>query len=214
MMNDADNMEYDSSGDCPYCQERGKNWQGGDLNCAFRGAVEKPWVPFSPDNWNCAAVNWLRQIAEHVGMSMRHGDSSGGFAPIADEDGVDGWIMMAWYKDRGRTSSAAVVSEHEVRPLRFEDAKKAIDYYRSVIDEEYEPEADESLAAGLEEDLRIAVGRDLEALAEDMGDPPVKLTKDQVNRFIDVMLDRRRAPEPEAEADANDCTPGQTEEDA
>jgi len=43
---------------CRLCEQRGKTWEGSDPKCAFES------YGFSHDNWNCATMNRLREIAK------------------------------------------------------------------------------------------------------------------------------------------------------
>lgn len=115
---------------CPMCMERGKDWEGSDPNCAFdeNGTFKK-------DNWNCATMNELRYIAEKNNTSFRYWDESIGHVVIMDEYGEpEDFIVMTWYKNRGKTSNAVVMfDDSEVRPLTLQDATQAINGYRDIL---------------------------------------------------------------------------------
>ena len=109
---------------CGMCRERGKTWTGSDPRCAFENGV------FNPDNWDCATMNALRERAEELGTDFRDdmAAASIGYVPFESEDGA-GYVVMTWYKDRGRTGQAIVMwDDEEPRPLTEEDALAALDY--------------------------------------------------------------------------------------
>ena len=49
--------------ECPLCKKRGKTWEGDDPVCALKNGK------FSDDNWNCATMNKLREIAIRLGLT-------------------------------------------------------------------------------------------------------------------------------------------------
>ena len=90
--------------DCPRCQQRVKDWQGSDPKCAFSDGV------FSPDNWNCATMNVLRDMATNVVYSE---DSNAAILSI----GEGRFILLSWYKRRGCTALARLIDLGMVQPL-------------------------------------------------------------------------------------------------
>lgn len=112
---------------CLLCLSRGKNWNGDDPKCAFENGV------FNPDNWNCATMNELREIAEKVGLTRRNDLDSASFGAVPFEEG---YIVMTWYKNRGTTGNAQVMWDGEpTHPLTEKVALEAIQY-RRVLDGE------------------------------------------------------------------------------
>jgi hypothetical protein len=113
---------------CRSCKERGKTWNGDDPTCAFENGV------FSVDNWNCATMNKLRQISRDINTYMRDDMSCGsiGYVPMSNDyasddfDTLGGYIVMTWYKDRGRTGNAVFMTDDETIPLTLEHAELAI----------------------------------------------------------------------------------------
>ena len=113
---------------CPRCQSRGKTWQGADPKCAFPGGV------FSTDNWNCATMGALRELVAgegdfgpgKAGVLCRHDDSAAGLIPFETANnglpsgrGLDnGFIALAWYKQRGRTDAAVVIRDSGADPVQ------------------------------------------------------------------------------------------------
>jgi len=114
---------------CKLCQERGKTWDGADPQCAFESDV------FSPDNWNCATMNTLRDIAESLGTTMHRDldDASIGYVPLGDDGEYSGYVVMTWYKNRGRTGNALIMWDDEpVEELTEAAALQAIAWSRGV----------------------------------------------------------------------------------
>jgi len=102
---------------CRRCTERGKTWEGGDPRCAFEGPQ------FSSDNWNCATMVLVRFIASDHGMAVPCGDSTTAVLPMSDGGEC---LVLAWYKRRGRTGTALVVTEDEARPATLAEVDDAI----------------------------------------------------------------------------------------
>ncbi|MCY8754773.1 hypothetical protein [Bacillus haynesii] len=113
---------------CRLCKERGKTWEGDDPVCAFENGV------FSPKNWNCATMSKLRRLSEELGHSDRDDDSCGsiGYVPLSDNyapatyEGCGGYIVMMWYKERGRVGHALFMTDEGAEPLTLEHAEIAI----------------------------------------------------------------------------------------
>lgn len=110
---------------CKYCTARGQTWSGAAPECAF--TAEK----FNTDNWNCATLNHLRDLAETVGKRWRLDDTSFGVVPAYDADGEHaGYIALSWYKERGRTDQAYLFNGSDApTPLTYQEAAAAIEHY-------------------------------------------------------------------------------------
>ena len=101
---------------CKACKERGKTWDGDDPKCAFEHDV------FSYDNWNCATMSLLRNHA-----SLR---------PIYNEDQYLGvmnlecgaFLVLTWYKSRGRCDGAIIIDEAETIQLDCNMAINILDH--------------------------------------------------------------------------------------
>lgn len=115
---------------CPRCVARGKTWQGDDPVCAFGDDGI-----FRTDNWNCATMNALRDLAERGDSCWSRRDDMGagsiGVVSVYDGSAEEDWqgfyIVMTWYKGRGRTSRAyAMEDDHEPRPLTLAQAEMAL----------------------------------------------------------------------------------------
>jgi hypothetical protein len=120
---------------CRLCEERGKNWSGDDPECAFEDFT------FSADNWNCATMNRLRNISEELKRSSRCDMSCGsiGYVPVDNDyapityEGYGGYIVMMWYKERGRTGNAMFMTDEESVPLTLEHVDIAIESYENRL---------------------------------------------------------------------------------
>ena len=80
--------------------ERGKTWEGGDPECAFTKTF------FSPENWNCATMNALRDLTED--RDFWESDNHAAMLPIPH---AGEFLVMRWYKNRGRVDVAAVLND-------------------------------------------------------------------------------------------------------
>lgn len=102
---------------CPRCKTAPKN--ASPRECAFTGYA------FSDDNWNCATMNTLRALVEQEGLRVYGEDESLGV--IRCPDSIGGFLVLSWYKDRGRTSVAQFVSSMGVEPLTLTIADTVIE---------------------------------------------------------------------------------------
>lgn len=111
---------------CKLCKERGKTWEGDDPKCAFENKT------FDTDNWNCATMNKLRDIAEEQSELYWRDDAgpaSFGAIPFKG-DNWQGYIVMTWYKSRGRTGRALLMCDDEEPQILTEEmALEAINYW-------------------------------------------------------------------------------------
>jgi len=103
---------------CKMCLERGKTWNGTDPKCAFPDGGK-----FSPENWNCATVNAIRDLcrqAEEDSPSVYCDDQ---WYCAIKTNGIDFegeshlTLWISWYKHRGRTDAMWLLNEHDV-PVR------------------------------------------------------------------------------------------------
>ncbi len=91
---------------CKRCLDRGKTWDGDFPKCAFIEGV------FSTLNWNCATMNVLRDVAAELDRVIYSEDN---WAALLNYDG--GFIVLGWYKNRGRTEFAQVLFGEGMNPL-------------------------------------------------------------------------------------------------
>ena len=132
---------------CPRCLERGKTWQGGDPVCAFPSPAASTTTPadtpFSEENWNCATMGRLRQLAVKLAASDPRralvcrddfGANSGAMVLVPEgewnkeEVRPEGsfFLLLAWHKDRGCTDGASTMSRGQPTPLTHDEADQAI----------------------------------------------------------------------------------------
>ncbi len=116
---------------CSLCEERGKNWQGDNPVCAFTKTGK-----FQSENWRCATMDALRFLIEHVSTSdgwRGYSEDAGSLATLRvpfqkkqntpEEEEVDVtaayersggfYLLLTWYKDRGRVSQALTLRAAE-----------------------------------------------------------------------------------------------------
>lgn len=99
---------------CKRCVARGKPWAGEDPKCAFPDGL------FTTYNWNCATMNTLRNRAE--AFRATSDDQSAGLVPAAGA-----FVVLYWYKNRGRTEIAGMIDEHGWRSLTLQVAEEVLD---------------------------------------------------------------------------------------
>jgi len=104
---------------CLHCKNRIKNWNGDDPKCAFEKNI------FDSDNWMCATMSKLRGIAERHEVSYNE-DQYLAVIPIKDEAT---FLILSWYKHRGRIEGAWIVDSALIRPLSEQEAYDIIEMY-------------------------------------------------------------------------------------
>ena len=119
---------------CVLCQRRGKTWEGSDPRCAFESGV------FDTNNWNCATMNALRDIAyreKQFGYWYRDDNLNASIGIVharelrpGTDDDLQGYLVMTWYKDRGRTGQAWLMDDDDVpRPIAQGEAEAFLRMY-------------------------------------------------------------------------------------
>lgn len=125
---------------CRMCRERDKTWSGDDPRCAFSDGV------FSPDNWNCATANAIRDIVYEGqpppmpdGVDYRYCDDQK-YATVCthalfDENEDGDWfgsaLWVSWYKNHGRTEAMWLLSQRgEPRRPSEHECVQIIEHYR------------------------------------------------------------------------------------
>jgi hypothetical protein len=106
---------------CYRCQTIPKSWQGNERECAFKDGV------FSPDNWNCATVAGLRDMAQIV---VNNSDQNA--AMVALTGGV--YMVISWYKNRGGTEGIWLFREGMIHPIHIEEAEMLLNNSSSEIE--------------------------------------------------------------------------------
>ena len=109
---------------CHWCQAKYKGKRpsnfGDDPNCAF-----DEWGAFQSENWQCAGLDELREaVYDNAHYSE---DQHLGVVPY---DG--GFIILSYYKNRGRTEGAWIVEESNIRLLTAADLKAWEQWKQSV----------------------------------------------------------------------------------
>lgn len=116
---------------CDLCKTTIKDWVGDDRKCAFDDAGI-----FKADNWNCATMNVLRTLAddcfyEHPpGKALYNSDQTLAVVPSAAPSETGAFIVMGWYKSRGRTEVALLIDEEQHTPLTLRAAESFISDWR------------------------------------------------------------------------------------
>lgn len=79
---------------------------GSPRRCAFESGI------FSTDNWQCATLNALRDLAI---FSHRDDMENGSICviPLPVNDIQQGYIVLSFYKDRGSVGRAIVMNDEE-----------------------------------------------------------------------------------------------------
>lgn len=107
--------------ECKLCKERGKpEYFGSEPKCAWE------MTDFSSDNWNCATANALRDLIDY---NFRDDMFSGsiGVIHIPENDIVQGYVVMSWYKERGRTAQIWLFNDDDMpRPLLLKEAEEIV----------------------------------------------------------------------------------------
>lgn len=105
---------------CRACVERGKTWSGDDPICGWEGPIAH--------NWDCATIGKLRSIADRNQFAKYLEDTNIATIPV-DYNDTTGWIVLSWYKSRGRTSTAMFIFDEECHELTLKEAEDCIEYY-------------------------------------------------------------------------------------
>lgn len=118
-----------SSDPCNRCQKQGQpDHFGSPVKCAFINGI------FDSDNWQCATINVLRNLIHedtqplakfYTREDMRQGSLGVISIPEYDTEGLQqGYLIMSWYKNRGRTGQAWVFWDDDIpEPLALSTAE-------------------------------------------------------------------------------------------
>lgn len=118
---------------CPACSADPHPKNSDPRKCAFGdGGL------FTTDNWSCVTMLELRKLVEdfeRVGSSLcQANDSSVGVIPIPDWNRDEqGFVVLEWYKHRGRTPVATVVSDDGIALLTLGLAEALVEFYRDGV---------------------------------------------------------------------------------
>ncbi len=113
---------------CKMCKMRKQTWAGDPPKCAFENGEE-----FQPNNWNCATMNALREIADDILKENYYIEDTHCAIIPYDGDTNAGFIVLSWYKRRGNTGTAILVyDDSEPVPITESMALEAIAYYKEL----------------------------------------------------------------------------------
>lgn len=98
--------------------------------CAFNGEV------FSKENWSCMTLNILREASNDEinenpwGLYWRSDDiGTISVIPVPDKVDIDtGFIILVYYKERGKVDNAIRITDEYVEPLRKSLAERMADW--------------------------------------------------------------------------------------
>lgn len=94
------------------------------IECAFSSGE------FSTDNWGCRTMSLLRDYSDDF-FKYRDDFVNGsiGVLPVPEYKDLSGYVVMTWYKDRGRTGQAYIMDDdEEPRRLTLKEAEDLIEY--------------------------------------------------------------------------------------
>lgn len=111
---------------CYRCRTTPQNWSGDGRKCAFMDGV------FSPENWNCATVNGLRDMAKE---SVYNDDQNAALVSLIN--GI--YMVLSWYKSRGATEGIWLFREGGLHPINLIEAESILN--KDVKEIEFTPEA-------------------------------------------------------------------------
>lgn len=111
---------------CPRCMEQG--WPsdyGSEPKCAFSSGT------FDTDNWGCRTALALRDLVPDRDAAY-HNDQYSAVLPIGD---CAAFLVLGWYKRRGRQEFLGVLDETRMFPLTLEIAEEILrDQFSTKID--------------------------------------------------------------------------------
>ena len=138
--------DLSSGQECQACQDReGKTWEGAEPKCAFKHGA------FDADNWNCATVSKIPQIANRLtertieGVNFHLCATDQRYSTIYTQE-IEGFrnsatatplcLWVGWYKNRGRTEGMYLMFENAPpRPPTQGECLTIINHYiLGVID--------------------------------------------------------------------------------
>ena len=111
--------------------EGNAKYMSSPIQCAFDNSCE-----FLSNNWACRTMFRLRDIAREKGFHFRDDSDAASIGVIwinghiVGENVQMGYIVMTWYKSRGKTGHAWVVcDDRRIEKLTKETAEAVIKYY-------------------------------------------------------------------------------------
>lgn len=106
---------------CQHCRAAGIRGEhfASDRRCAFL-----PDGTFTSDNWNCEGIRPLRDLTSRFKETFKYGivatssdDEQAALMPFVDGS----FILLQWYKSRGRTADARVICSFGGGPNDIDD---------------------------------------------------------------------------------------------
>lgn len=114
---------------CTLCRETPKNWEGGERRCAFPNGV------FVSENWNCETMNRLRILEEdQIDSNVCHSEDQK--AVLLDTDPESDpckFVLLCWYKNRGRTDQAFLLGGEGTQPLTIRAAEATLAFHQDEL---------------------------------------------------------------------------------
>lgn len=91
---------------------------GSEISCAF----DENGI-FTTDNWNCITIGILRELVSKYGETKRDDNAAGSLDVlwIPENDGIDGYLIMSYYKSRGRIGQAYIFNDNEIPKILTEE---------------------------------------------------------------------------------------------
>ncbi len=138
------------------CRHGEKDWNGGDPECAFDKEGK-----FREDNWNCFLMSKVRCLMGQRWFGSREDTMPGYFWWDEDQNYgvlyIRSWInrkeidsylngafvLLDWYKSRGRTESFRILQGDTIRQGTEEDAQEIVRLYTETIAKAYEDDEEE-----------------------------------------------------------------------
>jgi hypothetical protein len=122
---------------CPRCEEAGKPENfGQNRQCAFAEGL--PSTKFSGDNWNCVSMDILRKAVWE--RAVWEGDQACAVLSMPwsddDEEAFGSFIILSWYKNRGRTEEAWLYEPGDKEPFA-PLTLAAVDRFAEVLAERF-----------------------------------------------------------------------------
>lgn len=102
---------------CRLCSERRQDWSGDAPVCSFTSGL------FSPEGWNCATANAIREICYEGNSNIPRGvhyqfceDQKYSTIKISEIEDATGdpfglTLWVSWYKNRGRTDAMWILND-------------------------------------------------------------------------------------------------------
>ena len=114
---------------CKECRNAAPPSNGSERRCAFESGV------FSAENWQCETLNKLRIIEEgQFESNVVYNDDHSAVLIAMDSEKDHGlFLLLTWYKNRGKTDHALIVGANGVHPLTLEAAEETLAYYQDDV---------------------------------------------------------------------------------